>query len=159
MEINASLPETSMLILFLYKAPFPSTKAIPLAVYMLIFFFFFWNLEGMYTCCVWHSLFWRDIKLCSKPCFFRTVPQSYLRGCLKGYSPQFGLNKTLFYSYYRLFIISVDRCKHLGTETPITNRKLHLSPREYIQDPFTRVVSLCFFTPPKAATQPCGWWG
>lgn len=36
MEINASLPETSMLILFLYKAPFPSTKAIPLAVYVLI---------------------------------------------------------------------------------------------------------------------------
>ena len=29
----------------------------------------------------------------------------YIRGCLPGYSLQFGSNKTLFYSYYRLFII------------------------------------------------------
>ena len=50
--------------------------------------------------------------------------QSYLRGYLLGYSPQFGLNKTLLYSYYRLFIISTDRCKHLGIEPPITKRKL-----------------------------------
>ena len=42
--------------------------------------------------------------VCWKPCFFGAVPLSYLRGCLPGYRPQTGSNKTLFYSYFRLFI-------------------------------------------------------
>ena len=44
-----------------------------------------------------------DIKLCWKPCFSGEAPQSCLRGCLPGYSPQFGSNKTLYCSCYRLF--------------------------------------------------------
>ena len=31
--------------------------------------------------------------------------QCYLRGYILGYIPQFGSNKTLFYSYYRVLII------------------------------------------------------
>ena len=65
---------------------------------------FFWNLEGMNRWFVRGSLFWQDTKLYWKPCFSRAVPQNYLRDCLPGYSPQFGWNKTLFYSNYRLFI-------------------------------------------------------
>ena len=73
-----------------------------LAVHMLIMFF--WNLVRMYL--------WVPDVLCSdkvyncvdKPYLSRAVPQSYLRGCLLGYSPPFGSEKTLFYSYYRLFI-------------------------------------------------------
>ena len=39
--------------------------------------------------------------------------QCYLRGCILAYIPQFGSNKTLFYSYYRLFIdYFVDRGMH-----------------------------------------------
>ena len=38
-------------------------------------------------------------KLYWKPCFSREIPQSYLRGCLPGWSPRFGSNQTLFYYY------------------------------------------------------------
>ena len=65
---------------------------------------FLWNLEGTSPWLVWHSVFWQDIKLCWKPCFSGAVPQNSLRGSLWHYDPQLGSNKTLFYSYYRLFI-------------------------------------------------------
>ena len=38
-----------------------------------------------------------------KTMLLQSRSQSYLRGCLLGYSPQFGSDKTLFYSYYKLF--------------------------------------------------------
>ena len=69
----------------------------------------FIDFEGMYPFYVWCSLLWQDIKLCWKPCFCRTVPSSYVRGCPLSCSPQFDLGKTIFYSYYRLFIISADK--------------------------------------------------
>ena len=72
-----------------------------LTMYLLICFS--WNLEGMYLWLVWCSSFWQDTKLCWKPYFSRAGPLSYLRG-YSGFSPQFDSNKTLFYSYYRLFI-------------------------------------------------------
>ena len=72
--------------------------------YWLTMYLFFWNLEGMDSWLIWCSWFWQDIKLCWNPCFSGAVLWSgYLRSCLPGYSPQFGSNKTLFYSYYRFF--------------------------------------------------------
>ena len=71
--------------------------------------FFFLNLEGMYLCLVWCSLFWQDLKLCWKPCFSRAVPQRYLRGCVLCYSPPFGWTTTPFYSYYSLVINYLHR--------------------------------------------------
>ena len=64
-------------------------------------FHFSWDLERMYPWLIWCSLFWQDIKLCWTSCFFGAVPQGYLRGCLLGYTLQFGSNKTLFFSYCR----------------------------------------------------------
>lgn len=72
------------------------------AVSMLICSFL--KLGGTYPWWVWCSLFWQDPKLCWKPCFYRAVSQSYLRTCLPGCCPLFGSNKTLCYSYYRLFV-------------------------------------------------------
>ena len=64
------------------------------------FFFFFWNLEGMYPWLVSWSLFWQDMKLCWTPCYSRAVSQSALGSWLLSYSSQFGSNKTLFYSCF-----------------------------------------------------------
>lgn len=69
------------------------------------FVFYFWNLKGIYP---WYivkcSLFWQDTKLFWNPDFSRAAPQSYMRGCLSGYSPQLGSNKTLFYFYFRVLL-------------------------------------------------------
>ena len=78
-------------------------------VYVLIFSFFFWNLEGMHPWLVLCSLFWHQTAL--KTMFFGAIPQSYLRGCAPGFIPQFGSNKTLFHSSYRFFIIFLNIIK------------------------------------------------
>ena len=95
LDANADTP--------LMMIPFPDAKVILTPCVRADLFF--WNLEGMYPWLVWCSWFWQDIILCWKPCFSGAVPQSFLRpGYLLGFSPQFGSYKTLFSSYYRLFI-------------------------------------------------------
>ena len=49
------------------------------------------------------SLFQQDIRMCWKPCFSRAL-SSLVETTLLGNSPQFLSDKTLFYSYYRLFV-------------------------------------------------------
>ena len=92
------------------RLSFPGTKAIlthcaHAGLGFVGFFFFFASLEWMYRLSFWCSFFWQDIKLWWKTCFSRVVPQSYLRGCLPGYHPQFGWNKTFL---FLLWIISVN---------------------------------------------------
>ena len=69
-----------------------------LPAYMLVCFWLFFFLKPS---TIVHLIQW-DIKLCWPPYFSRAVSQSYLRSCLLCYTPQFGSNKTFFYSYYRL---------------------------------------------------------
>ena len=71
-----------------------------LPVYMLICLFVFFFLKPSTIV----HLLQGDMKLCRPPYFSRAVSQSYLRSCLLCYTPQFGSNKTFFYSYYRLVI-------------------------------------------------------
>ena len=68
-EINVSLPWVSMLwLLWWYKHQLTCCVCANL--------YFLGNFEGMYSCHVWCSLFWQDIKLCWKPCFSGAVPWS-----------------------------------------------------------------------------------
>ena len=68
-EINVSLPWVSMLwLLWWYKHQLTCCVCANL--------YFLGNFEGMYSCHVWCSLFWWDIKLCWKPCFSGAVPWS-----------------------------------------------------------------------------------
>ena len=91
--------------------PFPQvSRAYWLTGYMLI---------CLFACLFVFWKYWRNVSLTWlmlfvvtrykavwKPCFYGAVPQTYLRGCLWGYSPQFGSNKTLFYSYYSWLLIT-----------------------------------------------------
>lgn len=88
--------------LLLSRHPSQVPKPYWLTVHMLSFFFLIF--KECISALFWCSLFWQDRKLCWQPCFFsRAVPQSHLRSCLQGYSPQLGSCKTLSYPYYRLF--------------------------------------------------------
>ena len=69
------------------------------------------------------------------PYLFGAAPSELLRGCFPNFSPQFSLNKTLFYSYYRLFIDCL--CKQ---------PELSLSPLE-LKVCFDLVFSFMFYSP------------
>ena len=72
---------------------------------------------------------------CLFPYLFGAARSELLRGCFPNCSPQFSLNKTLFCSYYRVFIGCL--CKHPD---------LLLSPLELIFC-FDWVFSFMFFSP------------
>ena len=89
-DANAGFP-------LMVRLPSHMPKPCWLAVYMLICVCVCF-LE-LYPWLVKCSLFWQDIKLCWKPCFSRAVSQSHLGRWSLGYSPQFGSDKIIFYSF------------------------------------------------------------
>ena len=78
------------------KTPFSGAKTI-LTGYVQSYVFFLkpWKNVSL-TCLIFFML---------ETMLLQSSSSDYMRGCLPGYSLQFGSNKTLFYSYYRLFII------------------------------------------------------
>ena len=96
--INSSLPEMSVPVLLQWWGSLSRCWGI-LTCYVLANLFVLKPWRNV-SWLVWCSLFWQDMKLCWNPCFSRAAPLTYLRAA----SPQFGLNKILFDSYYSLFI-------------------------------------------------------
>lgn len=94
-DIKASTP---LMIRLPSREPWPYWLTVySVTCLRLIFFFLFLKLwRNVPLSCLMFSVLTR-YKLCWKPYFFRTVPQSYLTDCLLGYNPQFGLNSTLLF--------------------------------------------------------------
>ena len=85
-------------IMFLSQMP----RSCWLIVYMLICLF--WNLERIYPCHVWCSLFWQNIKLCWKPCFSGTLSQSYWEAVSWAIVPGKTLSKTKLATFLWVFL-------------------------------------------------------